>query len=415
MRSLLIFALLLTLSLGLATPAAADAKFRSWLDALWPEAEAMGISRATFDSAFDGVEPDRTLPDLAPPKGGEGKGQAEFIKSPGAYIDEKQIQTLAARGRAHLQDWGADLARIEEHYGVPGTIILGIWGRETVYGTHKLPHHVIRVLATQAYLGRRKEFFRKELLWALKIVEDGDAKLSEMKSSWGGAMGLTQMLPTNFRDYAEDFDGDGRRNIWTSIPDSLASTARSLKGAKHIDGSDASWIASQPWGYEVRKPEKLDCTLEGVGNRRPIRDWVALGFTRAYDRKFKESQLDEEAFLLMPQGVYGPAFLATRNFLALKSYNYADLYALFVGHLADRIAGGKPFETRWADLKPMREKSVTEMQDRLAALGLYADKTDGKAGMITRVSIGRFEKQAGIRQDCFPTDDDLEALRAINP
>lgn len=228
-------------------------------------------------------------------------------------------------------------------------------------------------------------------------------------------MGLTQMMPTNFRDFAQDFDGDGRRNIWTSIPDSLASTARSLKGAKHIDGSDASWIAAQPWGYEVRKPEKLDCTLEGVGNRRPIRDWVALGFTRAYDRKFKDSQLDEEAFLLMPQGVYGPAFLATRNFLALKSYNYADLYALFVGHLADRIAGGKPFETRWADLKPMREKSVTEMQERLAALGLYADKTDGKAGMITRVSIGKFEKQAGIDQDCFPTEDDLEALRAINP
>ena len=139
---------------------------------------------------------------------------------------------------------------------MPRQIILGIWGRETVYGTHKLPHHCIRVLATQAYLGRRKEFFRKELLWALKIVEDGDAKLSEMKSSWGGAMGLTQMLPTNFRDYAEDFDGDGRRNIWTSIPDSLASTARSLLGAKHIDGSDARWIPDQPWGYEVRKPAK---------------------------------------------------------------------------------------------------------------------------------------------------------------
>lgn len=409
----MLLAALLAITGALSTPtSAADAKFRQWLEALWPEAEALGVSRATFDQAFDGVEPDRTLPDLAPPKGGESKGQAEFIKSPGAYINESQIQTLAKAGRERAQAWQSDLAKIEKQYGVPGPIILGIWGRETVYGTHKLPHHAIQVLATQAYLGRRKEYFRKELLWALKIVEDGDAELAEMKSSWGGAMGLTQMLPTNFRDFAQDFDGDGRRNIWTSIPDSLASTARSLKGAKHIDGSDASWIASQPWGYEVRKPETLDCTLEGVDNRRPIRDWVALGFNRAYDRTFKESQLDEEAFLLMPQGIYGPAFLATRNFLALKSYNYADLYALFVGHLADRIAGGKPFETRWADLKPMREKSVTEMQERLAALGLYADKKDGKAGMITRVSLGRFEKQAGIKQDCFPTDDDLEALRA---
>lgn len=395
----------------LASPAHADAKFSQWLEALWPEAETLGVSRATFDAAFDGVTPDRSLPDLAPAKGGESKGQAEFIKSPGAYVSESQIATLAKSGRERAQAWQADLDKIEKHYGVPRQIILGIWGRETVYGTHKLPHHVIRVLATQAYLGRRKEFFRKELLWALKIVEDGHAKLSEMKSSWGGAMGLTQMLPTNFRDYAEDFDGDGRRNIWTSIPDSLASTARSLLGARHIDGSDAKWIPDQPWGYEVRKPAKLDCTLEGVANRRPIAEWVKLGFTRSYDRQFKESQLDDEAFLLMPEGIYGPAFLATRNFLALKSYNYADLYALFVGHLADRIGGGKPFETPWAKLKPMREKDVMEMQEKLTALGLYADKIDGKAGMITRVAIGAFEKQAGVKTDCFPTADDLEALR----
>ena len=290
--------LLLTLScLTLASPAsAADAKFRLWLEALWPEAEAMGISRATFESAFDGVEPDRSLPDLAPPKGGESRGQAEFIKSPGAYISESQIQTLAKAGRERAEAWKSDLDKIEKHYGVPREIILGIWGRETVYGTHKLPHYAIEVLATQAYLGRRKDYFKNELLWALKMIEDGHARISEMKSSWGGAMGLTQMLPTNFRDFAEDFDGDGRRDIWTSIPDSLASTARSLLGAKHIDGSDASWIADQPWGYEVRKPEKLDCTLEGVANRRPIAEWVKLGFARSHDRKFKESQLDDEAF-----------------------------------------------------------------------------------------------------------------------
>jgi lytic murein transglycosylase len=397
---------------GLAShAAAADPKFRQWLEALWPEAEALGVSRATFDAAFKGVEPDRSLPDLAPAKGGESKGQAEFIKSPGVYISENQIETLTKSGRERAAAWKDDLDRIEKHYGVPRHIILGIWGRETVYGTHKLPHHAIRVLATQAYLGRRKELFRKEVLWALKIVEDGHAKLAEMKSSWGGAMGLTQMLPTNFRDFAEDFDGDGRANIWTSIPDSLASTARSLKGAKHIDGSEASWIADQPWGYEVRKPAGLDCTLEGVENRRPIRDWVGLGFARAYDRTFKDSQLDDEAFLLMPEGIHGPAFLATRNFLALKSYNYADLYALFVGHLADRIAGGKPFETPWAKLKPMREKDVMEMQERLTALGHYADKIDGKAGMKTRVAIGAFEKQAGVKTDCFPTADDLAALR----
>jgi lytic murein transglycosylase len=391
--------------------AAADAKFQAWLEALWPEAEALGVSRATFEAAFDGLEPDRSLPDLEPAKGDESKGQAEFVKSPAAYLAEPQIATLARAGRERAAAWKSDLDRIEKRYGVPRAIILGIWGRETVYGTHKLPHNAIRVLATQAYLGRRKDYFRNELLWALKIVEEGHVRIADMRSSWGGAMGLTQMLPTNFRDFAEDFDGDGRRNIWTSIPDSLASTARSLLGAKHIDGSDAAWIPDQPWGYEVRKPPTFDCTLEGVANRRPIRDWLALGYTRAYDRKFKQSQLDDEAFLLMPEGVYGPAFLATRNFLALKSYNYADLYALFVGHLADRIAGGKPFETAWAKLKPLRERSVMEMQERLTALGLYADKIDGKAGMITRVALGQFEQRAGITTDCFPTADDLEALR----
>jgi lytic murein transglycosylase len=410
-RTAAVLAAILLVLAGSSATTAADARFRQWLDALWPEADALGVSRATFEAAFDGVEPDRSLPDLAPPKGGESKGQAEFIKSPAAYLSEAQIETLARTGRERAIAWKTDLDRIEKRYGVPRAIILGVWGRETVYGTHRLPHNAIRVLATQAYLGRRKDYFRNELLWALRIVEEGHVRIADMRSSWGGAMGLTQMLPTNFRDFAEDFDGDGRRNIWTSIPDSLASTARSLKGAKHIDGSDASWITEQPWGYEVRKPERLDCTLEGVANRRPIRDWVALGFTRVYGRKFKESQLDDEAFLLMPEGIYGPAFLATRNFLALKSYNYADLYALFVGHLADRIAGGKPFETPWARLKPMREKSVMEMQERLTALGLYADKIDGKAGMITRVALGQFEKQAGIETDCFPTADDLEALR----
>lgn len=402
------------LALSAVPSAAADKKFAAFVERLWPEAEKLGVSRKTFDAAFEGLEPNLTLPELELPGAHPVTGtkpQAEFVRPAKEYIRESSIEKLARQGRQLAAQYQTELAEVEARYGVPGSVVLAVWARETAYGTVKLPYNAIEALATEAYLGKRKDYFREQLLWALKILEEGHVSRAAMRSSWAGAMGLTQFLPTHFRDYAQDHDGDGKRDIWTSVPDALASTAMSLKHAK-IEGEDYGWQPGRTWGYEVRKPDGLDCTLEGVDNARPLREWVGLGFTRAYGRPFREDRLDDTAFLLMPEGIHGPAFLALRNYLSIKSYNFADLYVLYVGHLADRIDGGKGFETPWAISKPLPSAEVAEMQERLAALGYDVGKVDGKAGMKTRVALGTFETRAGADVDCYPSADDLELLRA---
>ena len=217
---------------ALASARAADPSFQKWLEDLWPQAQTLGISRGTFDTATRGVEPDLTLPDLDLPgrEGAPPRGQAEFVQTPADYIKESNISYLAAQGKKLAAEHARTLAAIEQQFGVPGNILLAIWGRETAFGGYKLPKNAITVLATQGYYGRRKDFFRQELLYALKMLEEGHVKLADMRSSWGGAMGLTQFLPSEFYKYAVDFDGDGKKDIWKSVPDALASAAQQLVG-----------------------------------------------------------------------------------------------------------------------------------------------------------------------------------------
>src|SRR6266849_9407722 len=209
---------------------AADGAFAQWLAGLWPEAQAMGVSRATFETATRGLEPDFSLPDLALPGRPETPqpGQAEFVRTPADYLKESTISRLAAQGAKLRQQYRVALDGIEQRFGVPAGVVLAIWGRETDFGNYKLPHSAIRVLATQAYAGKRKDMFRQEFLLALKMMEDGDVRPADLRSSWGGAMGLTQLLPSEFYKHAVDFDGDGRRDIWHSLPDPLASAAKQL-------------------------------------------------------------------------------------------------------------------------------------------------------------------------------------------
>jgi lytic murein transglycosylase len=290
------------------------------------------------------------------------------------------------------------LARIEQRFGVPGNIVLAIWGRETAYGSYKLPHDAIRVLATQAYVGRRKDFFRQEFLSALKMLQDGVPR-AQMRSSWGGAMGLTQFLPTEFYKYAIDFDGDGRADIWNSVPDALASAAAQLAGK--------GWQAGQRWAYEVRVPKDIDCTTGVPEVTRTIGEWLKRGLAPAYGRKPAATELAQEASLLQPEGVYGPAFLTPKNYFVLKEYNFSDLYVLFVGHLSDRIADARPFETPWSKSAQMRTAQVEQMQRMLTARGFYQDKIDGKAGMKTRAAVGAYQKANGLKVDCWPNADIL--------
>jgi lytic murein transglycosylase len=371
--------------------------FAAWRAALRVDAIRQGISAETFDTALRGLEPDLGLPDLVLPGKAEsrGSGQAEFVKSPAEYLSERSLGALTERGRALARQWAQPLARIEKEIGVPAPIVLAIWGRETAYGTYKLPHDAIRALLTQAYLGRRKEQFRAELIAALRMLQDKVVRRGEFKSSWAGAFGLTQFMPTDFYKYAIDWDGDGRRDMLASVPDALASAANQLKGY--------GWRSGLPWAIEVRRPANADCTLEGLDNKRPLAAWAKLGYVSVDGKPLPPELASEQASLVAPAGVYGPAFLGLDNYFVIKSYNFADLYVLFVGNLADRIAGGVSFRAPWQALSPLPERDAAAMQHKLSADGLYTGKVDGKVGMQTRSAVGAYQKRHGLKVDCWAT------------
>ncbi len=380
----------------------ADAAFTRWLETLWPAARERGVSRATFEAATRGLEPDLSLPDLViPGRPDRQPAQAEFVQTPAQYLKESAFDQLAARGRKQLEQHRATLARIEQRFGVPPAIVLAIWARETDYGTAKMPHSAIRALVTQAWLGRRKEQFREEFLLALKMLQEGHVTLAAMRSSWAGAMGHPQLLPSGFYKYAVDFDGDGRRDIWTSVPDALGTIANHLVAL--------GWRRDQRWAYEVRAPRDIDCTVAEPSVKMAIGEWVRRGFAPA-DRRFAAQELRQEASLLMPAGPYGPAFLTPANYFALKDYNYSDLYVLFVGHLSDRIAGARSFAQPWSAVAQLPTAALERMQRELTRRGLYQDKIDGKAGMLTRSALGAYQKANGLKLDCWPTQAVLDHM-----
>ena len=377
--------------------ASADAAFDRFIQSLWPEAQQLGVPRATFDAATRGLAPDLSLPDLVLPDKPERPPppQAEFVQTPADYVRETTIARLATQGKKLWQQHRETLAAIEQRFGVPPQVILAIWGRETAFGGQKLPHNAMRVLATQAYLGRRKEMFRQEFLTALKIVQEGHVKPADMRSSWAGAMGHTQFLPTEFYKHAIDMDGDGKRDIWTSVPDALASAAAQLVAK--------GWQRGRRWAYEVKAPNGIDCTIAEPSVTLPLGEWLKRGYKPAYGRKLSADEMKETASLLMPEGTYGPAFLTPKNYYVIKDYNFSDLYVLFVGHLSDRIQDARPFETTWSKNTQLKTVEVEAMQRVLTERGFYKDKVDGRAGMLTRAALGAYQKANGLRLDCWPT------------
>jgi lytic murein transglycosylase len=389
----------------LAAPAgAADPAFRRFLESLYPAAQQLGVSRATFDAATLGLEPDLTLPDLViPGRPDRQPAQPEFVQTPAQYLKESAFDALSAQGRKLREQHRATLAAIEQRFGVPGEIVLAIWARETGYGSAKMPHDAIRALATQAYLGRRKEQFREEFLLALKMLQEGHIARSSMRSSWAGAMGHPQLLPSGFYKYAIDFDGDGRRDIWTSVPDALGTIANHLVAL--------GWQRGQRWAYEVRAPATVDCTIAEPSVKRAIGEWARRGFVPAAGGKLSAAEQGAEASLLMPAGLYGPAFLTPANYFALKDYNFSDLYVLFVGHLADRIGGARAFAQPWGEASQLATAALERMQQELTRRGLYQDKIDGKAGMLTRAALGKYQKANGLKLDCWPTQAVLDHMR----
>ena len=397
-------ALAAALLVGLSNAHAGDAAFTSFIASLWPEAKQAGVSRKTFDDVTRGLEPDYKLPDLALP-GRPATGapsQAEFVQVPADYVKEASIARLAAEGQRLMQKHRATLTAIERRFGVPGTIILAIWGRETDYGRHALPYDGIRVLATQAYVGRRKDQYRGELIAAMRLIEDGDVSRKDLRVSWGGATGLTQFLPSELGKHGVDMDGDGRVNIWTSVPDALASAAQQL--------TNKGWQAGLRWAYEVRAPTNADCTMGVPDVTKPIGEWLRMGFVPVRGQQLSAAERAQPASLLQPEGIYGPAFLTTKNYFVIKEYNFSDLYVLFVGHLSDRMTAPQPFATPWSASKQLRSSDVEAMQQHLTRIGLYSDKVDGKAGMKTRAALGAYQKSAGLKVDCWPSETLLRAM-----
>ncbi len=388
-------------------PAYADPAFKAFLETVWTEAKAAGVSRATFDRAFQGVEPDLSLPDLvlAGRPQNNSKGQAEFTRPPQDYVARDQLIRLADQGRALRTKHATTLVEVERQVGVDGPVVLGIWGRETAFGAHRSTHYAVRVLATQAYTGRRQEMFRAELIAALRLLQDGILTVETMRSSWAGAMGLTQFMPTEFYQSGHDLDGDGKIDLFNSVPDALGSAAKQLK--------QKGWIKGLAWGFEVRPGATVDCANEGPANQRPIADWMKQGVVRADGQAFPSEHVSQTAYLMSPGGAFGPQFLVTDNFKVLRAYNTSDLYALFVGHLSDRIAGGGDFRTPWAQIKQLAPKDIEEAQRRLKERGYAMDKIDGKIGSNTRWQIGLYQRQAGLPVDCWPTERLLTSLRRV--
>jgi lytic murein transglycosylase len=406
-RALALVVLVATLLLSAPTHAA-DAGFTKFIASLWPDAQAAGVSRATFDRETAGLEPDYKLPDLILP-GRPATGapaQAEFVQVPADYIKEASIARLAEQGERLMQQYRPALDEIEKRFGVPAAVVLAIWGRETDFGRYTLPYDGLRVLATQAYVGRRKDQYRNEFILALKMLGEGVVARKDLRASWGGAVGLTQFLPSEYYAHGVDLDGDGKVDLWHSVPDALGSAAKQLV--------DKGWQSGLRWAYEVKAPANVDCTMGVPEITKSIGEWLRAGFVPVRGQKLGAAEQAEEASLLQPEGIHGPAFLATKNYFVIKEYNFSDLYVLFVGHLADRMVSPLPFATPWSAATQLRTADVEAMQKQLTRLGLYKDKLDGKAGMLTRAALGAYQKSAGLKVDCWPSEAVLHAMNSAH-
>nr|WP_277614367.1 lytic murein transglycosylase [Kaistia nematophila] len=390
-----------------ADKARIEKQFQNWLaTTVRADAQKRGISRQTLDAALSGLTLDWSLPDLAPPgvprKKDEPQRQAEF-SGPARYFSEQKVATLANGGRTLLAKWGKTLAKIEKTYGVPAPIVVAIWGRESGYGAAKMPYPAVRALATEAFMGARKASFYPEFLAALQIVDGDHIGLNEMRSSWAGALGQPQFLPSKYLTLAVDFDGDGKRDIWNSVPDSLASIANYLR--------QSGWQPGVNWGVEVEVPESVSCSLEGPEQGKPLSAWQAMGVRPVGGGKLAGRTPDRIGHLLMPAGRHGPAFIVSQNFYVLKSYNESDLYALFIGHLGDRLRGAGPIANAWGDVGGFTRSDVRAMQERLEKRGVDVGTADGLVGFKTRIAIGAWEEANGRRATCFPDAGMLRSIR----
>jgi membrane-bound lytic murein transglycosylase B len=388
----------LGLTFALASPAAADAGFQRWIAGFEKTAVAAGVSPRVYERVFAGVsEPD---PDVIR----KARFQPEFRDTIWDYLDNRVNEDSVRDGRqaeAQLKPW---LDRIEARFGVDRDVLLAIWSMESNYGRilerQDVMKSVPQALATLAYMDpKRAKFARQQLIAALKIVQAGHVTPEGLTGSWAGAMGHTQFIPTSYQAYAVDMDGNGHPDIWRSVPDALATAANLLK--------KNGWQAGKTWGYEVVAPAG---TASLKGAKKTLAQWEKLGFRRPNGRGFAGG--GDSANLVMPAGPNGPAFLMLKNFYVIKRYNNADKYALAVGHLADRIAGGGDFAQGWPrGYTPLSMPERYEVQQRLTQHGLYDGKIDGKIGESSKTAITAYQRRSGVEEDGNASKALLDLLR----
>lgn len=376
-------------------PSPQPASFVEWRAGFRQRALAQGIRPEVFDAAFAGVGVNAEVVRL------DGR-QAEFTKPIWEYLDSAASPTRIETGRAKAAELSDTMAAIEVRYGVDPQAVLAIWGMESNFGANRGTIPVVESLATLAYEGRRRSFAEDQLVGALRILQSGDVDPSHMVGSWAGAMGHTQFIPTSYLSYAQDFTGDGRRDVWSDNPrDALASAANYL--------AKSGWQHGRPWGLEVRLPAGFNYGSADASNRRPVADWSARGVTRLNGAPLPDHG---PAAIIAPAGAKGPAFIVYQNFYVIKKYNNATSYAMGVGHLGDRIAGGGPFVGSW----PRGERELSrsekiELQERLTARGYATGKADGVIGPDTITAIRAFQHANGMVPDGYASALVLQKLR----
>ena len=373
-----------------------EAAFVSCLAGLRADAQAKGVSGATYDAHTAALAPDMAVIDFL-------DAQPEFVTPIWDYLAALVDDERVADGRAMLAEWAPVLARVEVEYGVDAATVVAVWGVESNYGRNFGSRPLLTSLSTLSCFGRRQSFFRGEFFTTLKIIQDGHVAPERLTGSWAGAFGHTQFMPSTFMRLAVDFDGDGRRDLVDSVPDALASTANFLKRA--------GWWSDLPWGFEVNLPRGLDVSGAGRRNKQPMSDWATRGVTRSDGAPMPAGATP--AGLLLPAGKDGPAFLVTRNFDALYSYNAAESYGLAIAHLSDRLRGAAPFATPWPTDDPgLSRTERRELQQLLIALGHDIGEADGMIGARTREALKLEQAALGLAADGRAGQRVLQALRA---
>ena len=383
----------LTLMTSVAFPAAANERaFNAFIKEIKQEAKKDGIA-AKHLKALDALMPDPEVQRLA-------ARQPEYVKPIWAYLTHMVTQERLRLGRDQLKGREAFLDGLEEKYGVPRGILIAIWGVETNYGGNKGSFSVLRSLATLGYEGKRADFGRQQLLYALRILRSGDVTLADFKGSWAGAMGHTQFIPTTYADYAADGTGDGIKDIWTEPRDALASSAYYLKRM--------GWRRGLAWGFEVAVPDDFDFAEARIKNAKPVSYWADKGV------RVNGGAIDEalgEVSIFAPAGLRGPVFLLTKNFRVLLRYNTAPAYALAVGHLSQRFFGAAPFNRAWPNAdRPLLPDEIAELQRRLRKAGYDTGDIDGVLGRQTIAAVRRYQNDRGLAADGFATPGLLAVL-----